>query len=320
VRKQKNGRASSNAASTGSHVPSVKYPQMRRNLPRGPGGQFRKKKASHLSTPDQLESEPSDDGSNGDDEREDEAPAHASRSTRHPSTSLSTTSKSSAPAQMKVKVETAVTPTVEETKKTRTISISASRSPPPARKDPPMTITMTNAIVSTRGRMSARHSAPDKPFSPSGHLKVKQETPTLPSVRQEVTIRQLSGKTTSNSRLSSHDSAPRRHTRSCKVASDEDTMSRQESDDLPKRVLRPRISRTAADGSAEAKMEISPTAPHIRQLNTLQKRTEKTRPTWKGWVSIPNGACDVCFQVHEELKGREPAPDEKLICSRYVPR
>lgn len=287
---------------------------MRRNLPRGPGGQFRRKKTSGPSTPGQSESEPSDDGSNGDDERENEAFTHASRSTRRASTSLSTTPKSPALGPTNVKVETPVTPTVEETKQIREISISVSQSLPPAREVATVTASVTSATVSARGKTSARHSAPDKP---SGHPKVKQETSTLSSVHQEVTTRKLSGKATVPSRLSSHDPTPR-HTRSHNVTSDEDVMSRQESDDVPKRVLRPRISRTAADGSTDAKMEISPTAPHIRQLNTLQKRTEKTRPTWKGWVSIPNGACDVCFQVHEELKGREPAPDEKLICNRYV--
>jgi len=219
---------------------------------------------------------------------------------------------------MMLKVETPTTPIVGEMRKTRTKSISASRSSPSC-KDAPLSAT-PNTAISTRSRTSARHSAMDKPFSAGDYRKVKQETPALPSICQEVTSRQLNGKLMCNPRLSSHGSIPdrtRRHTRSSKVDSDDD-ISREESDDSPKRVLRPRTSRGTTDAGAAAKMEISPTAPHIRQLNTLQKRTEKTRPTWKGWVAIPNGACDVCFQVHEELKGREPSPDEKLVCNRCV--
>lgn len=303
-------RASSNAVLMGSHVPSVKYPQMRRNLPRGPGGQFRRKKSSNLSTPQRSEPESSDDGSNGDDEEDEDAHTHAGRSTRA-SISLSAT-KPSAP-ELVVKVEAPGTPTMEETRQSRTRSMPASKSSTPNYRDALLTTTMDSA----RSRMSARHSAPNKSFSSGGHLKEEQETP-LSSVRQEMTTRKPSENVT-RPRLLSHNSTPdrtRRHTRSSKAQSDNDTSSRQESDDAPKRVLRPRTSRTTADGAPDAKMDISPTAPHIRQLNTLQKRTEKIRPTWKGWVSIPNGACDVCFQVHEELKGREPVPDEKLICNR----
>ncbi|KAF8322292.1 hypothetical protein DL93DRAFT_1292143 [Clavulina sp. PMI_390] len=89
-------------------------------------------------------------------------------------------------------------------------------------------------------------------------------------------------------------------------------------DDAPRRVLRPRLTQTASSSTSQAPQSnhISPTAPHIRSLNALKLQTQRKKPQWKGWISLPNGSCDNCYGIHEELKDCEPEPDQLLICQR----
>lgn len=256
---------------------------MRRNLPRGPGGQFRKKK------PGDREEEQSSPNRSGSEEQEgceqgpDEASSRATRS---------------------MKVEPPSTPAISGgTRRTR---ISSSFS-----------VHQHEAIP--RLRLSGLIADPD---DSSVQSRARGKRRSSPGELRDATA----AKSRSSSAVEASVSRSRRATRSGKGAAPSSSSSGSDGDEdsedeAPKRVLRPRISQAASSAAQEAKikmMEISPTAPHIRQLKALKKKTEENRRTWKGWVEIPNGACDICFAVHEELKDVVPKPEEKLICNRYA--
>lgn len=257
---------------------------MRRNLPRGPGGQFRKKKpgdkASEQRSPDQYGVEEQEDGEQG----VDETSSHATR---------------------QIKVEPPSTPALSSG--TRRTHVSSSFS---VHQHEALAKLQLSALMDDPASASLETRAKNKRRSTTGEL------------RQSSTA----SKSRSSSAAEVSASCSRRSTRSRKGAAESPSSSGSDGDedsedDAPKRVLRPRISQAASSAALEAKnklMEISPTAPHIRQLKALKKKTEENRRTWKGWVEIPNGACDICFAVHEELKDVVPDPEEKLICNRYT--
>lgn len=258
---------------------------MRRNLPRGPGGQFRKKK------PADKEAEQLSPGRAGSEEQE--AGEHGADQT------------SSSRVTHPVKVEPPSTPAISGgTRRTR---VSSS-----------LSVQQHEAI--TKLQLSAPM---DDPPNSSSEIRAKSKRGSTPR-----DLKQSSTNSKSRSSSAAGVSVPRslRATRSRREAAASSSSSGSDGDDdseddAPKRVLRPRISQAASSAALEAKnklMEISPTAPHIRQLKALKKKTEENRRTWKGWVEIPNGACDICFAVHEELKDVIPDPEEKLICNRYA--
>lgn len=299
-------RRHSRAASSDSLLSGLaptKFPRMRRDLPRGPGGQFRRKPASSKTTKQEIDSDAADQGE-----------ASSSRSTRRTSIAASLNQKSVASYSTSSRRKSAPELPLGRGRRTSlaesTLSLAeklASRTrthrkgPREISRSPPPTAPASNP----RGRSSRREGLATRastPASRDSNSKSKSRTTSSPPVTPP--RRSARGSTTNLDK----------RTTSTPLSS----LSDSESDAPKQRVLRPRLPQAVASSSQNAPqpVELSPTAPNERKMRELQARTQKKKPQWKGWVALPSGTCDQCLEVHEELKGLVPTDDEKLICLR----